>query len=46
MGCTTTQKVARGAAVGGGTGILIGGPIGGLACASIGAVAVPVATAN
>jgi hypothetical protein len=46
MGCTTTQKVASGAAVGGGTGLLLGGPIGGLAGAAIGAVAVPVATAN
>ena len=45
-GCTTTQKVASGAAVGGGTGLLLGGPVGGLAGAAIGAVAVPVATAN
>src|SRR5687767_3249391 len=30
-GCTTTQKVVSGAAIGGGTGLLLGGPVGGLA---------------
>jgi len=46
MACTTTQKVASGAAVGGGTGLLLGGPIGAAAGAAIGAVAVPIATSN
>jgi hypothetical protein len=40
----TTQKVASGAALGGGTGLLLGGPIGAGVGAAIGAVAVPVAT--
>jgi hypothetical protein len=42
VGCTTTQKVVSGAAVGGGTGLLLGGPIGAAAGAAIGAVAAPV----
>jgi osmotically inducible lipoprotein OsmB len=45
MGCTTTQKVVIGAAVGGGTGLLLGGPIGAAAGAAIGAVAAPVGSA-
>ena len=44
-GCTTTQKVVSGAAVGGGTGLLLGGPIGAAAGAAIGAVAAPVGSA-
>jgi osmotically inducible lipoprotein OsmB len=46
VGCTTTQKVMSGAAVGGGAGFLLGGPIGAAAGAAVGAVAVPVATSN
>jgi len=45
MGCTTTQKVISGAAVGGGTGLLLGGPVGAAAGAAIGAVAAPVGSA-
>jgi len=45
MACTTTQKVVSGAAVGGGTGLLLGGPVGGVAGAAIGAVAAPVGSA-
>jgi hypothetical protein len=44
-GCTTTQKVVSGAAIGGGTGLLVAGPVGGLAGAAIGGVAVPVGSA-
>jgi hypothetical protein len=44
-GCTTTQKVVSGAAVGGGTGLLLAGPIGGVAGAAIGGVAAPVGSA-
>ncbi len=44
-GCTTTQKVISGAAVGGGTGLLLAGPIGGVAGAAIGGVAAPVGSA-
>jgi hypothetical protein len=44
--CTTTQKVASGAAVGGVTGFALGGPIGAGIGAVGGAIAVPVATAN
>jgi osmotically inducible lipoprotein OsmB len=45
LGCTTTQKVVSGAAVGGGTGLLLGGPVGAAAGAAIGAVAAPVGSA-
>jgi osmotically inducible lipoprotein OsmB len=45
MGCTTTQKVVSGAAVGGGTGLLLAGPVGAAAGAAIGAVAAPVGSA-
>jgi len=45
MGCTTTQKIVSGAAVGGGTGLLLGGPVGAAAGAAIGAVAAPVGSA-
>jgi hypothetical protein len=45
-GCTTTQKVASGAAVGGVTGFALGGPIGAGVGAIGGAIAVPVAMAN
>jgi hypothetical protein len=45
LGCTTTQKVVSGAAVGGGTGLLLAGPVGGLAGAAIGAVAAPAGSA-
>ena len=46
LGCTTTQKVLTGAAVGGGAGFLLGGPIGAAVGAGAGAMAVPVATSN
>jgi len=45
MGCTTTQKVVSGAAVGGGTGLMLAGPIGAAAGAAIGAVAAPAGSA-
>ena len=45
MGCTTTQKVVSGAAVGGGTGLLLAGPVDAAAGAAIGAVAAPVGSA-
>jgi hypothetical protein len=44
-GCTTTQKVVSGAAVGGGTGLLLAGPVGAAAGAAIGAVAAPAGSA-
>ena len=45
MGCTTTQKVVSGVAMGGATGLLVAGPIGAAAGAAIGGVTVPVASA-
>jgi osmotically inducible lipoprotein OsmB len=45
IGCTTTQKIVSGAAVGGGTGMVVAGPIGALAGAAIGGVALPVGSA-
>jgi hypothetical protein len=44
--CTTTQKVASGAAVGGVTGFALGGPVGAGVGAVIGGAAVPIAMAN
>lgn len=46
MGCTMTQKVASGAAVGGVTGFALGGPIGAGIGAAGGAIAVPVAMSD
>jgi hypothetical protein len=43
MGCTTSQKVLSGAAVGGVTGFALAGPIGAGLGAAGGAVAVPLA---
>ena len=46
LGCTMTQKVASGAAVGGVTGFAVGGPIGAGVGAVGGAIAVPVAMSD
>jgi hypothetical protein len=46
LGCTMTQKVASGAAVGGVTGFAVGGPIGAGIDAVGGAIAVPVAMSD
>ena len=43
MGCTTSQKVISGAAVGGATGFALGGPIGAGIGVAGGAVALPLA---
>ncbi len=40
-GCTTTQKVMTGGAMGGVTGFALAGPIGGAAGLAVGAVAAP-----
>ena len=40
-GCTTTQKVMTGGAMGGVTGFALPGPIGGAAGVAVGAVAAP-----
>jgi len=40
-GCTTTQKVMTGGAMGGVTGFALAGPIGGAAGVAVGAVAAP-----
>ena len=46
LGCTMTQKVASGAAVGGVTGFAVAGPIGAGVGAVGGAIAVPVAMSD
>jgi osmotically inducible lipoprotein OsmB len=46
MGCTMTQKIASGAAVGGVTGFALGGPIGAGVGGAAGALAVPVAMSD
>ena len=45
-GCTMTQKVASGAAVGGVAGFAVGGPIGAGVGAVVGGAAVPIAMAD
>ncbi len=46
MGCTTTQRVMSGAAVGGVTGFALAGPIGAGIGAAGGAVAMPLAMSD